>query len=180
MGEGDAAAPHGRPHGSRPLKGTKVPEKLVEWGMDQALWDWVKNKQSLAQYMDRGEEQKARWRIARLREIRAEPDDLPAADQLVQQAVQEERQKAALDEKEDDDEEEEEAVDEMRGGITDGAAPPAPGAEEASAGQYFEVTCPEGLLADRMLRIELPDGGEVDVRVPDGTVPGEAFLVGPF
>jgi len=291
MGEGDAAAAPRRPHGSRPLKGTKVPEKLVEWGMDQALWDWVKNKKSLAQCMDRGEEQKARWRIARLRELLFEPSDKrglemppilqewgcdeelwakvlakkalidladagdeaaareriamlrtspslsgaaphqaaqeaaahpaaqpaeeplaqpsaqtaaqpgaqfaappaeqpaaplaeeppaePAAVQLVQQAVHEKTQKAALDEKEDD-EEEEEAVDEMRGGTTDGAAQPARGAEEASAAQYFEVTCPEGLLADRVLRVKLPDWGVVDVRVPDGTAPGEAFLVGPL
>ena len=167
-----------------------MPPILQEWGCDEELWAKVLAKKALIDLADAGDEAAARERIAMLRTspsisgaapapLAEEPPAEPAAEQLVQQAVQDERQKAALDEKEDD-KEEEDAVDEMRGGITDGAAPPAPGAEEASAGQYFEVTCPEGLLADRMLRIELPDGGEVDVRVPDGTAPGEAFLVGPL
>ena len=44
----------------------------------------------------------------------------------------------------------------------------------------MQVVCPAELAADRTIRIQLPDGREFDVQVPEGVEAGAAFLVGPF
>jgi len=47
-------------------------------------------------------------------------------------------------------------------------------------GDFMQVICPMELGLERTLRIQLPDGREFDVIVPDDVVPGGEFLVGPF
>jgi uncharacterized surface protein with fasciclin (FAS1) repeats len=50
---------------------------------------------------------------------------------------------------------------------------------EASAG-LLQVVCPAELGEGRALRVQLEDGREFDVVVPDGVAEGDPFLVGPF
>jgi len=50
----------------------------------------------------------------------------------------------------------------------------------AGEGEYMQVTCPMELSAARTLRIQIPDGREFDVQVPEDVMAGGEFIVGPF
>ena len=54
------------------LKGSKVPAKLREWGMDDELWAQVENKRNLIKMINRNEEDFARKRIIKLRQMMQE------------------------------------------------------------------------------------------------------------
>ena len=60
------------PRGSMLLKGSKVPAKLREWGMDDELWAQVDNKRNLIKMINRNEEDFARKRIIKLRQMMQE------------------------------------------------------------------------------------------------------------
>ena len=48
---------------------SKVPARLAEWGMDVELWNKVENKRNLLKMMKRDEEDFARARIVKLRQL---------------------------------------------------------------------------------------------------------------
>ena len=139
---------------------SNVPAKLVEWGMDQQLWNKIENKRNFIKMVNRAnrgsteEEQFARARISKLR------TQLIDTPQMHESVV---------------------AADTAADVAADaGAAAAEVAAEMAEAEEtLLEVVCPE-LPADRTIRVALPDGREFDVAVPPGVATGAAFLVGPF
>jgi len=129
-----------------------LPPTLIEWGMDEELWSKVENKRNLMKLVNRGDEKNGRLRIEKLRQILKEEDEAARAPALATGSV--------------------------------GAAPmegegDAEGVEGDPDGDFMEVVCP-GLSADRLLRLQLPDGREFDVSVPPDVEVGDTFLVGPF
>lgn len=178
------------PRGSKPLKGTRVPKKLAEWGMDEELWNKIDNKRNLIKMMNRGEENFARPRIIKLRQIIAEEERqlqkqsastsdassntvgepiVPAQqgqDSLVPEL---DSQSAATTQAEEGNATEEP----MHTDDDEGAG--ASGHEG-----YLQVVCPAGLGLDRRMLVQLEDGRAFEVTVPDGVTDGDPFLVGPF
>ena len=72
MQESIASASPPLPRGSMLLKGSKVPAKLREWGMDDELWAQIDNKRNLIKMINRNEEEFARKRIIKLRQMMQE------------------------------------------------------------------------------------------------------------
>ena len=66
------------------LKGSKVPAKLREWGMDDELWAQIDNKRNLIKMINRNEEEFARKRIIKLRQMMQEAAtaSAPAAETI--------------------------------------------------------------------------------------------------
>ena len=158
--------------------------------MDQELWNRVENKRNLIKLVSRNEEEFARKRIARLREMLCTDKELQQED--VKAAGQDDKlrrlqeQVATLQEE----------LVQTRGELaaarnlspqpvdTDGASvadsiqddEPSPDQE----GDYVELVCPADLSSDRELTFELPDGRCFEIVVPHEVDTGEAFLAGPF
>ena len=63
----------------------QIPPQLEAWGMDELLWSKVENKRNLRKLVKRGEEDFARHRIARLREmlLDSEPQQQTSKSTLV-------------------------------------------------------------------------------------------------
>ena len=141
-------------------KRSKPPSTLVEWGMDEELWSKIDNKRNFFKMVNRGEEEFARARIIKLRQMllvevaptAGEPEEsevpMPTGTEPVAEAPVEDQ---------------------------DAASPDSGASDEV----VLEVVCPE-LPAGRMIRIALPDGREFDVTVPEGIEAGATFRVGPF
>ena len=134
------------PRGSKPLKGSSVPKKLREWGMDDELWAKIDNKRNLIKMMNRDEESFARPRIIKLRQMLMGEQETGGAGTRTDAEISE---------------------------------PPEEDAAEADEG-FVQFLCPAELGEGRAVRVQLEDGREFEVVVPDGVAEGEPFLVGPF
>ena len=84
MQESIASASPPLPRGSMLLKGSKAPAKLREWGMDDELWAQIDNKRNLIKMINRNEEEFARKRIIKLRQMMQEAAtaSAPAAETI--------------------------------------------------------------------------------------------------
>ena len=130
---------------------------LVSWGMDAELWEKVENKRNLVKLVNRGEEDRGRARIEKLRALLVTAEGTEFVGVVSPTAV-------------DLSDQAEVPMDIIQETL----------ATEPEAGEVMEVACPSALPADRTVRVSLPDLREFDVVVPEGVAAGEVFLVGPF
>ena len=130
---------------------------LVSWGMDAELWEKVENKRNLVKLVNRGEEDRGRARIEKLRALLVTAEGTEFVGVVSPTAV-------------DLSDQAEVPMDIIQETL----------ATEPIAGEVMEVACPSALPADRTVRVSLPDLREFDVVVPEGVAAGEVFLVGPF
>ena len=144
-------------------------EVLAEWGMDSELWGKIENKRNFVKLVNRGEEEIGRKKVARFATL-FPPGSSAGTGMTTEAAPRQEAEEKGAGAAEDA------AASQAAGGDAEAAV----GATGEGADEYVHFACPEQLGEGRALRVELVDGRQFDVVVPENVAAGEVFLAGPF